>query len=71
MIETKMLLLVLAACSWVIGVYTTIIILMDKKICVGTAIGSLLGIFGTIPTLIIASVIWGFGKLNKKVLWRW
>lgn len=71
MIETKILLLILAAFSFVIGINTTIHILIDKKICLGTAIGSLLGIVGTIPTLIIASVIWVFNKMNAKVLWRW
>lgn len=71
MIETKVLLLILAAFSCVIGINTTIHILMDKKICVGTAIGLLIGIIGTIPTFIIASVIWVFNKMNKKVLWRW
>lgn len=69
--ETEIILLFLASFSCIIGIVTSIEILVARKICLGTAIGLLIGIIGTIPTFIIASVIWGFGKLNKKVLWRW
>lgn len=62
---------VLCGISIALGIQTTIEAIIDQKVGLGSLILMILGIFGTIPVLVIALFIRMINKLDKKVLWRW
>lgn len=61
----------LLAISVVLGMQTTIQAIIDQKVGLGSLILMILGIFGTIPALVIALFVRMINKLDKKVIWRW
>lgn len=62
---------VLCVISFVLGMHTTIEAIIDQKVGLGSLILMILGIFGTIPALVIALFVRMINKLDKKVIWRW